>query len=120
MGDTRPARETASVTRIHAVREPFGRELARDLRAFQQNRRQDRARQSHAIHLVGQREKPAVQPRLLEFVRSAELEIAADLHRTHVQALRQRSQRCFRCTRLGRGLSPVVTQEVAIERERHA
>src|SRR5687768_16999502 len=68
------ARETPSQTLVHAIGEPIGRELARDLRTLEQDARHHGARSGRCARPVRKLEHAAIQSALLEVVTGRELQ----------------------------------------------
>jgi hypothetical protein len=72
------AREAVAMAFVDAPGEPFGRQLARELRALQVDARHDRARQRALVQLLGVGEDTLMQRGLLEVAVVAPLQVASD------------------------------------------
>src|SRR5258706_13300985 len=101
----------------HAPREPFGGELARDLRALQLDLRKHGARHAPGA-LFGEREYARMEPAVVELAQLAQIEVAADLRGTHVEALRKRARGELGGAGLARDPALLVAQQVSVELER--
>src|SRR6476659_6081835 len=87
--------QTIPIALIDARREPFGRELARDLLALQCDARHDRARKNLVFHLLRADEYALVYLRFFEIDALAFVQRAVDLGIAEIELARHRTHREF-------------------------
>src|SRR5215210_3465879 len=105
---------------LHAVSEPCGRELARDLRAAQLDLRCHSARQHLACRAIAKREHALVQFASLERSLLAKLQIMANFRFGHAEPAREHACRKLGvASRAGRSML-VIAQQITIARQRNA